>query len=136
MSGFEQTSRLSTLPPESATMTANSNWHPVDAHHVDMHSIRAEVTTRNQASRSRNRSPRDALLQSLASCEPAHFGTNTFTSGCIVYSRSSPCGVRTRIALEQLLPMMGLPGYFSQWTRSRDRATQVVQSFHGRWELA
>ena len=28
--------------------------------------------------------------------------------------------------------MIGLPGYFSQWIRSRERARQVVQSFQGR----
>ena len=42
----------------------------------------------------------------------------------------------TRMALEQLFLMIGLPGYFSQWTRSRERATLVVQSFQGRWALA
>ena len=29
------------------------------------------------------------------------------------------------MGLEQLSLMIGLPGYFSQWTRSRDRATLV-----------
>ena len=40
------------------------------------------------------------------------------------------------MALEQLLPTIGLPGYFSQWTRSRERAMLVVQSFQGRWAVA
>ena len=40
------------------------------------------------------------------------------------------------MALEQLFAMMGLPGYFSQWTRSRERAMLVVQSFQGLVALA
>ena len=38
--------------------------------------------------------------------------------------------------LDELSRAIGLPRYFSQCTRSVDRAMQVVQSFHGLWALA